>query len=115
MATANSMAKRATPSRSTVWIATAPFSSGRTLMSSGPAAPANGTNLAGLRTPWQERRFYWKDDRLYQRSMLDKGKEWEVVQVRDTITPGNPHYSEKSRLAKTIQQDGQTWGDAARR
>jgi hypothetical protein len=34
-----------------------------------------------------------------------------VVQVRDTITPGNPHYSEKSRLAKTIQQDGQTWGD----
>ena len=83
------------------------------LVTSGPAAPATGTNLAGLRTPWQERRFYWQDDRLYQRSMLDKGKEWEVVQVRDTITPGNPHYSEKSRLAKTIQQDGQTWGDAA--
>jgi hypothetical protein len=83
------------------------------LVTSGPAAPATGTNLAGLRTPWQERRFYWKDDRLYQRSMLEKDKEWEVVQVRDTITPGNPHYSEKSRLAKTIQQDGQTWGDAA--
>jgi hypothetical protein len=81
------------------------------LMTSGPAAPASGTNLAGLRTPWQERRFYWKDDRLYQRSMIDKDKEWEVVQVRDTITPGNPHYSEKSRLAKTIQQDGKTWGD----
>ena len=30
----------------------------------------------------------------------------------DTITPGNPHYSEKSRLAKTIQQDGKTWGKA---
>ncbi|MBZ5663740.1 MAG: hypothetical protein LAO30_03975 [Acidobacteriia bacterium] len=81
------------------------------LVTSGTAAPAGGTNLAGLRTPWQERRFYWKDDRLYQRSMLDKEKEWEVVQVRDTITPGNPHYSEKSRLAKTIQQDGQTWGE----
>ena len=80
------------------------------LATSGPAAPVSGTNLAGLRTPWRERRFYWKDDLLYQRSMLDKDKEWEVVQVRDTINPGNPHYSEKSRLAKTIQQDGQTWG-----
>ncbi len=44
--------------------------------------------------------------------MLEKDKEWEVVQVLDTITPGAQHYSEKSRLAKTIQQDGQTWGDA---
>ena len=83
-----------------------------TLVTSGIAAPKGGTNLAGLRTPWQERRFYWKDGRLYQRSMLEKDKEWEVVQVLDTITPGAQHYSEKSRLAKTIQQDGQTWGDA---
>jgi hypothetical protein len=82
------------------------------LTTSGPAAPAGGTNLAGLRTSSQERRFYWKGDRLYQRSMLDKDKEWEVVQVRDTITPGNAHYSEKSRVAKTIQRDGQTWGEA---
>jgi hypothetical protein len=80
------------------------------LVTSGTAAPAGGTNLARLRTPWQERRFYWKDDRLYQRSMLEKDKEWEVIQVLDTITPGSQHYSEKSRLAKTIQQDGQTWG-----
>jgi hypothetical protein len=80
------------------------------LVTSGTAAPAGGTNLALLRTPWQERRFYWKDDRLYQRSMLEKDKEWEVVQVLDTIIPGSQHYSEKSRLAKTIQQDGQTWG-----
>jgi hypothetical protein len=80
------------------------------LVTSGTAAPAGGTNLARLRTPWQERRFYWKDDRLYQRSMLEKDKEWEVVQVMDTITPGSQHYSEKSRLAKTIQQDGKTWG-----
>ncbi len=82
-----------------------------TLITSGTASPKAGTNLAGLRTPWQERRFYWKDSRLYQRSMLEKDKEWEVVQVLDTITPGAQHYSEKSRLAKTIQQDGQTWGD----
>jgi len=82
-----------------------------TLTTSGTAAPTNGTNLAALRTPWNERRFYWKESRLYQRSMLDKDKEWEIVQVLDTITPGNEHYSEKSRLAKTLERDGQTWGD----
>jgi hypothetical protein len=86
-----------------------------TLVTSGIAVPRGGTNLAGLRTPWQERRFYWKEGRLYQRSMLEKDKEWEVVQVPDTITPGAQHYSEKSRLAKTIQQDGQTWGDVPAR
>jgi hypothetical protein len=83
-----------------------------TLVTSGTAAPAQGTNLAGLRTPWGERRFYWKDGRLYQRSMLEEHSEWEVVQVVDTITPGNEHYSEKSRLAKTIERDGETWGEA---
>jgi hypothetical protein len=83
-----------------------------TLSTSGPAAPKGGTKLAALRTPWRERRFYWSEGRLYQRSMLDKDKKWEVVQVLDTITPGNEHYSEKSRLAKTVQQDGQTWGAA---
>jgi hypothetical protein len=82
-----------------------------TLITSGTAAPEQGTNLAALRTPWRERRFYWKDGRLYQRSMLDDHREWEIVQVVDTITPGNKHYSEKSRLAKTIQQDGVSWGD----
>ena len=82
-----------------------------TLVTSGTAAPANGTNLAALRTPSKERRFYWKDDRLFQRSMLSKDQEWEVVQVVDSITPGNAHYSEKSRRAKTIQQDGNSWGD----
>src|SRR5258705_2995397 len=83
-----------------------------TLITSGPAAPKDGTNLAALRTPWKERRFFWKEDRLYQRSMLDKDKAWEVVQVLDTITPGSEHYSEKSRLAKTVQKDRQTWGGA---
>ena len=82
------------------------------LTTSGIAAPAGGTRLEMLRTPWGDRRFYWKDDKLFQRSMLDKDQQWEVVQVLDTITPGNPHYSEKSRLAKTVQKDGSAWGDA---
>jgi len=54
-----------------------------TLRSSGPAAPPGGTDL-----------------------------QWEVVQVKDTITPGHPRYNERSRYAKTIQRDGTTWGSA---
>jgi hypothetical protein len=84
-----------------------------TLKTSGPAAPHGGTDLTVLVTPWKERRFYWRDNRLFQRSMLEQGKQWEVVQILDSITPGNPNYSEKSRLAKTIQKDGKTWGSGA--
>ncbi len=80
------------------------------LRTSGIAAPVGGTLLERLRTPWGERRFYWDGDRLFQRSMLEKDQQWEVVQVIDSITPGNAHYNEKSRLAKTIQKDGSTWG-----
>ncbi len=81
-----------------------------TLITSGPAAPNGGTHLETLRTPWRERRFEWRDGKLYQRSMVEPNLEWEVVQTLDTITPGNPHYSEKSRWAKTVQLDGKTWG-----
>ena len=82
------------------------------LTTSGIAAPAGGTQLSALRTPWGERRFYWKDGSLFQRSMLEKDQQWEVVQVLDSITPGNSHYNQKSRLAKTIEKDGTSWGDA---
>lgn len=82
------------------------------LLTSGPAAPAGGTNLARLRTPWRNLRFYWKDNRLFQRSVVEPNLEWEIVQTKDTITPGNIHYSEKSRYAKTVLKDGQTWGSA---
>jgi len=82
------------------------------LVTSGPAAPPGGTSLERLRTPWKEKRFYWKEGRLWQRSMVEEKLEWEVVQVLDTITPGRPHYNEKARLAKTLRRDGRTWGDA---
>jgi len=81
-----------------------------TLITSGPAAPNGGTHLDALRTPWNSRRFEWRDGKLYQRSMVEPDREWEVVQTLDTITPGNPHYSEKSRWAKTVRRDGTTWG-----
>ncbi|MGA2510751.1 MAG: hypothetical protein ABSG27_10995, partial [Candidatus Acidiferrales bacterium] len=74
------------------------------------AAPDGGTHLDALRTPWNSRRFEWRDGKLYQRSMVEPDQEWEVVQTLDTITPGNPHYSEKSRWAKTVRTDGTTWG-----
>jgi hypothetical protein len=82
-----------------------------TLISSGPAAPSGGTHFDSLRTPWNSRRFEYREGRLFQRSMIEPDKEWEVVQVLDTITPGNIHYSEKSRWAKTLRTDGKTWGD----
>jgi len=80
-----------------------------TLTTSGPAAPPGGTHLDAYRTPWNLRRFEWREGKLFQRSMVEPAKEWEVVQVLDTITPGNSHYSEKSHWAKTIQTDGKTW------
>jgi hypothetical protein len=84
-----------------------------TLITSGPAAPSplrpgelRGRHLEALRTPWGLRRFEWRDGELFQRSMMDPHLEWEVVQTLDTITPGNPHFSEKSYRAKLMSKDG---------
>src|ERR1700722_8812615 len=82
-----------------------------TLVSSGPASPAGGTHFEALRTPFSTRRFEYRAGKLFQRSMVQEGKEWEVVQVLDTITPGNEHFNQKSQWAKTIRTDGKTWGD----
>jgi hypothetical protein len=57
-------------------------------------------------------RFFKKEGKLYQRSAVEQGKSWEVVQVMDSITPGNSHYNEKARLAKTVLKDGKSWGAA---
>ncbi|MEO6120411.1 MAG: hypothetical protein ABIP12_06950, partial [Terriglobales bacterium] len=80
-----------------------------TLRTSGPAAPPGGTRLDALRTPWNQRRFYWNDGKLFQRSTVDAEKEWEVVQVKDSVTPGNSHFSERSRIAKAIMKGGHFW------
>jgi hypothetical protein len=81
------------------------------LVTSGPAS--TGTDLTGLTTPWGEPRFSRRRGVVTQRSMVEEGKSWEVPQVIDTITPGNPHFNERSRVAKTIQRDGTTWGDGS--
>lgn len=48
---------------------------------------------------------------IVQHSKVEPGRWWRVKQTVDTITPGTPDYSEKSRYAKTIRTDNQTWGD----
>jgi len=83
------------------------------LRTSAAAAPAGGTDLSLQRTASGQRRFYQENGKIYQRSNMEPGKSWEVVQVVDSITPGNPHYSEASRLAKTLLKDGSTWGSAS--
>jgi hypothetical protein len=84
-----------------------------TLVTSGPAAREavtpggeRGGHLDELRTPWGLRRFEWRGDRLIQRSMSVENKEWEVIQTADTVTPGNPHFSERSLRAKLMSKDG---------
>ena len=81
-----------------------------TLKTSNSAAPAGGTELAALRTPFGTRRFEWIGGALVQRSMVEPNVEWRVSQVRDSVTPGSPNYNEKARFAKTIQRDGAAWG-----
>ena len=87
-----------------------PPSTGAVQLVTGVVDLRRGTDLSMGITPSGRRRFTWRGGRLYQRSMLDAGREWEVVQVKDSITPGDPHYNERSRLAKTVQRDGATWG-----
>ncbi len=55
-------------------------------------------------------RFFKKDGKLFQRSAVEADKTWEVKQLVDIITPGNPEYNEKAALAKTVLKDGKTWG-----
>jgi hypothetical protein len=76
------------------------------LRTSGPAAPPGGTDLRGGTTPFGRLRFAWVNGKLMQRSMLNKGMEWQVLQVKDTITPGHANFNAKSHYAKTIQSSG---------
>ena len=75
-----------------------------TLITSGPAS--KGRDLSLMRTPFGELRFQWRDGRLYQRSSLNRGMEWEVDQVVDMIDPSDSHYNEKAARAKLVRKLG---------
>lgn len=98
-----------------------------TLMTSGPAAPPNGTNLALLRNPDGKRRFEWMYDDdgrrvLIQRSIVDPSIEWEVSLAKDSVDPALPEcktvessndgpcFNPKSARAKLMSATGAETG-----
>ena len=87
------------------------------LSTSGPAAKPGGTDMALLRTSDGRKRFEWREGKLYQRSAVEPGLEWEMSLVKDSVTPGNPKYNDKAARAKLMHagasgQDGK-WGVGA--
>lgn len=86
-----------------------------TLFTSGPAARPGGTDMSLMRTPDGRKRFEWNKGKLYQRSVMFPGKEWEMSLVKDTVNPKHPRYNAKAARAKLVAQgayDGfaQRWG-----
>ena len=67
-------------------------------------------NLAESITPWKPR-FEWEGDRLFQNSTMAKDARWEIPQTIDVINPQSKKYNAKAAYAKTVQRDGDTWGD----
>jgi hypothetical protein len=96
-----------------------------TLHTSGTAAVNRGAEDGGidmtdLSTPFDTKQFQapagnpaLRATRPYiQRSMVVKGLQWEIPQVVDSVTPGNPRYNQKSAWAKLVKNDGRSWGAA---
>jgi hypothetical protein len=85
------------------------------LLTSGPAAPPKGTNLALLRNEDGRRRFEWMVDEagrrvLVQRSIVDPELEWEVSLVKDTVDPQSPRFNLKAARAKLMSRSGADTG-----
>jgi hypothetical protein len=82
-------------------------------------AAAGGNRMLDYRNlPSRKDRFFKRDGKLFQRAAVavdDKGKpkEWELKQVADIVNPASPSYNEKAALAKTILNDGKSWGNAS--
>lgn len=82
-----------------------------TLLTSGPAAPPGGTNLALLRNPDGKRRFEWIDGpdgrrHLIQRSLVDPKLSWEIHLVKDSVDPNSPDFNAKAARAKLMSISG---------
>ena len=86
-----------------------------TLLTSGPAAPPQGTNLALLRNSDGQRRFEWFEDEagrrvLVQRSIIDPKLEWRVSLVKDTVDRSHPRFNMKAARAKLTGFQGEKLG-----
>ena len=95
-----------------------------TLLTSGPAAPPGGNDLALLRTPDGRKRFEWigsqcdrpldtpRDCELFQRSSVWPELEWKMSLVSDTINPDHASYNAKAARAKTMAKGApyDKWG-----
>lgn len=81
------------------------------LKTTGPAAPPKGTDLSLLRNPDGQKRFEWVNGKLIQRSLLNKGLEWEVSLVKDSVNPKHKNYNKKSARAKLMSKntEKQNW------
>ena len=81
------------------------------LRTHGPAAPPGGTDLSSLRTADGRARFEWRGGKLYQRSAVYPGLEWEVTLVKDTVDPANPKYNPRAARAKLMSKGASMrWG-----
>jgi hypothetical protein len=85
------------------------------LLTSGPAAPPKGTNLALLRNEDGRRRFEWMVDDggrrvLVQRSIVDPELEWEVSLVKDSVDPQGPGFNLAAARAKLMSSEGAEGG-----
>jgi hypothetical protein len=84
------------------------------LLTSGPAAPPKGTNLALLRNADGQRRFEWIEESgqrvLIQRSIVDPNRSWRVSLVKDSVDPANPHFNIKAARAKLMSKQGADTG-----
>jgi hypothetical protein len=78
-------------------------------------------DLAKSITPWKPR-FEWEGEQLFQNSTMTKDARWEIPQTIDVINPKWEGikdkdgkllhaYNAKAAYAKTVQRDGDTWGD----
>ncbi|TYK66319.1 hypothetical protein CWS31_006765 [Colwellia echini] len=82
------------------------------LKTSGPAAPPGGTDLSLIRNPDGKKRFEWKSDGLYQRSLLWPDLEWKLSLLKDVVDPKNKEFNAKAARSKMMAKDttNQHWG-----
>jgi LVIVD repeat-containing protein len=80
------------------------------LYKEGSNESANTRTPFGAATP----QFEWRDGgkTLVQHSKVEPNKEWVVPQLVDMVDPASPKYNRKAAVAKTLQRDGKSFGDA---